>query len=93
MRKNIITSALLLGTLGAYSGSFTFVGKPFETELSNGKKIEIILQEEVYEEDYRRNAENTQADLSRQVMSHEKMLQLLNQIRKEEREVIEEFTL
>ena len=93
MRKNLITSALVLGSLGAQSGSLSFVGKSFKTELSSGKKIEIILQEEVFEEDMRLIDSSMQKQLSREVLSHEKMIQILNQVRKEEFELNEEKTL
>ena len=93
MRKRIITSAILLGSIGANAGSFSFEGKLHSVELSSGKKIEIIIQQEMPDDNYFENEITLQTDLTRQVLNHEKMLQLLNKIRKDEQEVNEELNL
>ncbi len=93
MRRNIITSAILLGALSAQAGSYSFAAKPHKIELSNGTQIEILLQQELPDEDDHFHQDNLQAKLSRSVLSHEKMLQILNKVRKEEQEVNEELSL
>lgn len=93
MRKKIITSAILLGSIGAKASSFSFEGKLHEIELSSGKNIEIIIQQEIPDDSYLENKTSIQTELSRQVLSYENMLQLLNKIRKDEHEVNEELNL
>lgn len=93
MRKNIIISAILLAATGAQAGSFSFVAKPHKMELSDGNEIEILLQQEIPDEDVYNYQANLQSQLSRSILSHEKMLQILNKVRKEEQEVNEELSL
>lgn len=93
MRKSIITSAILLGALSLQAGSFSFVAKSHKMNLSDGNQIEILLQQEVLDEDLKTIQENQQTQLTFDVLSHEKMLEVLKQIRKEEQEVNEELNL
>ncbi len=93
MRKQILFSAIILGSIASQAGNFSFVGEKHCMELINGKQIEIILQQEVPDEDLSTYAANQQQNLTRQVFSHQRMLQILNQISREEQAVNEELTL
>jgi hypothetical protein len=91
MRKNLITSAIVLGSLSSQAGSITFINKKFPLELTDGKQIEIVLQQEVPDEDLPLHTLNLQDRLSLQVISNEKMLQILNNISRAEEEVKEDL--
>ncbi len=93
MRKNILTTALILGGIGAHAGSFNFETYNFPVELSNGETIEITLQQELPVADYTEDFIKTSQELMRETLDHEKMLQLLNKIRKVEQEVNEELPI
>lgn len=84
---------MVLGTLTLQAGSFSYVVKTHTMNLSDGKQIEILLQQEVTDEDLHYKLENKQAQLSREILSHEKMLQILNKVRKDEKEVNEELSI
>ncbi len=91
MRKSILTTAMILGGFGAYADSFNFNTFNIPVELINGETIEITVKQELPINDQTENIINISENLGKEVMNHEKMLQLLNQIRKVENEVDEEL--
>lgn len=93
MRKNILTSAFILGAIGAYASSDSFNMKTFPLELSNGETIEVNIQQEMLLEEFPMHFQNTQQTLSEETLRHEQMLQVLNQIKKVERELDEELPM
>lgn len=93
MRKYILTSALLLGSLALQAGSFSFVAKPHPIKLSDENQRETKLRQEEPDEDQKTSRENQQNQVSFDVLSHQKMLEVLNEVRKEEQEVNEELNL
>jgi nucleosome binding factor SPN SPT16 subunit len=91
MRKNILTTAMILGGMATQAGTFNYKTINFPMELSNGETIEITLQQELPVEDYTENFIKTSQELTRTTLDHEKMLQLLNKIRKVEEELSEDL--
>lgn len=91
MRKSILTTAMILGGFGVYADSFNFKTINIPFELINGETIEVTIKQELPIKDEAENLINISENLSREVISHEKMLQLLNQIRKVEKEVDEDL--
>lgn len=93
MRKNILTTAMIIGGMTAYAGSFSFKTINFPVELTNGETIEIAIQQELPVDEYSETFNKTSQELIRETLDHEKMLQLLNKIRKVEKEVSEELPI
>lgn len=93
MRKSILTTALILGGFGVYADSFNFKTFNIPVELINGETIEVTIKQELPIKDEAENLINISENLSKEVMNHEKMLQLLNQIRKVEKEVDENLPI
>ncbi len=91
MRKNILTSALILGGITAYASSFNFTTHNVPVELINGETIEITLKQELPIDEYPKNFINASTELSRQTLDHEKMLRILNKIRFVEEEIKEDL--
>ncbi len=91
MKKNLIASVIVLGSLSSQAGSVSFINKKISLEIAGGRQIEITLQEEIPVDDFSTNATFLQTQLSREMISNEKMLQILNQVTKEEDEVMEEL--
>ena len=93
MRKSILTTAMILGGLGVYADSFDFKTINIPVELINGETIEITVKQELPIKDENEKILNISENLSREVLNHEQMLQLLNQMRKVEKEVDEELPI
>jgi hypothetical protein len=93
MRKNILTTAMIIGGITAYAGSNNFKTLSFPMELINGETIEIAIQQELPVDEYSETFNKTSQELIRETLDHEKMLQLLNRIRKAEKEVNEELPI
>ncbi|MBW6481017.1 MAG: hypothetical protein K0B37_16425 [Bacteroidales bacterium] len=93
MRKNILTTAMILGGMAAHAGTFNFKTINIPVELKNGETIEITLQQELPVEDYTENFIKASQELTHETLGHEKMLQLLNKISKVEEEVNEELPI
>lgn len=91
MRKSILTTAVILGGMGAYADSFNFTTRNIPVELINGETIEITVKQELPIEEEIEKTINISENLSREVINREKMLKLLNQIRKVEKEIDEEL--
>ncbi|TVQ93091.1 MAG: hypothetical protein EA393_02710 [Bacteroidetes bacterium] len=91
MRKNILTTAMILGSIGAQAGSFNFTTKKFPLELTGGEQIEINLQIEQPQQEYTENILNVSEGLGKQTLDHENMIELLNRIRIVEQEVEEDL--
>lgn len=89
MRKNILTSAFILGSIGAYAGSEFTIGNTITIESSNGRQIEIMILEERPVEDFNEYSSDIRSDLIAKSISYEETLRVLNKIRKPEREVEE----
>lgn len=93
MRKNILTTAMIIGGITAYAGSYEFKTSSFSMELFNGETIEVAIQQELPVDEYAETFNKTSKELIRETLDHEKMLQLLNKIRKVEQEVKEELPI
>lgn len=93
MRKNILTTAMILGGMTTYAGSFNYKTINFPMELINGETIEIAIKQELPVDEYSETFSKTSQELILETLDHEKMLQLLNKIRKVEKEVNEELPI
>lgn len=91
MRKNILITAMILGSIGAQAGTFNFTTKKIPVEINGGEQIEINLQIEQPQLDYTEKIINVSGNLGRQILDHEKMINLLNKISIKEPEIEEDL--
>jgi hypothetical protein len=91
MRKNILTTAFILGSFGVWAGSEFTIGNTIMVESASGRQIEIMILEEKAEEDLPEYILSLQKELSTRVTNHEETLRILNKIRQPETEVKEEL--
>lgn len=90
MKNNIIASIFVFSSIGLFANS-SFTANYFPMEISGGQQIEVFYKQELPEKDFYYNTNNTQDKLFGVYHNHEKMLQLVNQITKSEKEVKEEL--